>query len=98
MIQHGFPPSGDGCQFIEDLDQLGSNRVEVDVSHRFQKIEVLLAQNRFEANLEKVAVSSVLSIVPQRISGQKTPHERRNRHRPRSQKEVKIWFGIGHHA
>jgi hypothetical protein len=52
------------AQFIEVPYKARSDRVEVNVAHQFQEIDLFLAQYGLKAILEKVAVSAVLSIVP----------------------------------
>jgi hypothetical protein len=78
------------AQFIDTLHQARPNRVEVNIAHQFQEIGFLLALDRSETVLEKVVVSPVGPIIPQRINGQQTPHQRGDRYRPASEKEVKV--------
>jgi len=47
------------------------NRPRAHVSHEFQRIAILLAQDPFEAVPEKAAMSSVPGIVAQSVTGQK---------------------------
>jgi hypothetical protein len=69
-------------QLIEVPYKARSDRVEVNVEHQCQEVNILLAQDGFKAVLEKVAVPAVGLIVPQGITGQETPHDRGDRHRP----------------
>lgn len=57
------------AQFIKVFHKASADRVEVNVAYQFQKVGFLLAQYRFKAVLENVAVSAVLPIVPQCVTG-----------------------------
>jgi urease accessory protein UreE len=65
----------------------------VDVAYR--EGDILLEQDRFKAVLGGVAVLVVSPIEPQRITGQKAPHDGGNRHRPWSEKEVEMFGNQG---
>jgi hypothetical protein len=62
----------------------------MNVSYQLKQVDILLAQDRFKAILEKVAMSAVRSIVPLGVAGQKTTHDSGDRHRSCSQKKVKV--------
>jgi len=72
---HAVPAEGVPAQFIKILHKSRSDWVKVNVSNKFQKVDVLLAQNGLKTVLEKVPVSAVRSIEPQGITGQETPHD-----------------------
>jgi hypothetical protein len=56
------------AQFIYVVHKAGTDRIEVNVPHQFKKIDVLLAQYGLKAVLEQMAVSAVLSIIPEGIA------------------------------
>lgn len=62
----------------------------MNVAYQLQKIDILLAQNGIKTVLEKMPVSSVRSIEPPGVTGQKTPHDGGDRHGPSSKKKVKV--------
>jgi hypothetical protein len=82
--------SGEPAQFIEILHKARSDGVEKDVTHQFQEVGVFLAKNRLNTILEQVTGSSVSSVEPHGIAGQKTTHYRGDRHGSGSQEQVEV--------
>jgi hypothetical protein len=62
----------------------------MNVSDEFQKIGILLAQDRLVPVLEKMPVPTVTQIEADRIPGQKPAHQSSDWSSPCSQEEVKV--------
>jgi hypothetical protein len=72
------------------LYEAGSKWVKMNVTHQFQQVDVLLAQNRLVAVLEEVAVSTVSAVIPKGVTGQKPSHDRRDGNCSGPEQEVKM--------
>jgi hypothetical protein len=57
------------AQFIQVLDYLGADGVEMNISDQFPKVGILLAQYRLESILKKMSISLMGSIEPESITG-----------------------------
>jgi hypothetical protein len=51
-----FIPKSWESQIIDILHETGTRRVKVDVTNKFQEIDIFLEQNKIEPVLEKMAV------------------------------------------
>jgi len=73
--QDGVPAERVLSQIVHALHEAGPDRVLVDVADRFEEVGILLAEDGFEAVLEKVAVSTVGAVKPEGIAGEQAPHD-----------------------
>ena len=77
-------------QFAHMGDNLGPQRVQMDVADEFLQIEIFLAQYGFEAVLKQGAVATVPVIEMDHISRQQPSHEGGKSRVPRSQKKMGV--------
>jgi len=77
-------------QVVETLHNACTDRVEVDVTDKLQKIGIFLAQDRLEPVLEKMAVSAVGPVIPESITGQEAAHNGRDGSGTGSEQEVEV--------
>jgi hypothetical protein len=82
-------------QIVETLHDPCTDRVQVDVTDKFQKIGIFLAQNGLDPVLKKMAVSAVGSVIPESITGQEAAHDRRDGSGTGSEQEVKVAWNKG---
>jgi hypothetical protein len=69
---------------------LGPEGIEVNITHQFQEIRILLAENGFVSVLKERAVSSVAPIVGDGIAGEQPPHEGGQRDATGSHQKVRV--------
>jgi hypothetical protein len=62
-------------QFIHRANQIQSQRIEMNVANQLQKIDILLAQDRFIAVLKQMTDPAVPPIEAAGISAQNPPHK-----------------------
>jgi hypothetical protein len=71
-------------------DQTGPNGIQMNVADKFLEIYLFLTHNRFEAVLEKLAMTGVPSIESDDIAGQQSAHEIGQRDITGSEKKVGV--------
>jgi hypothetical protein len=72
------------------LNKAGTDRIKVDVAHKFQEVRLLVAQNRFVSVLKGIARSSVTPVVGDGVSGKEATHHLGDRNEAGLQKEMKM--------
>jgi hypothetical protein len=70
MTRPGIP-----VQLPQILNHPSSQRIQVNVSHEFQQVRILLANNRFVTILEEVATPLMSLIEINGMPGQQTLHD-----------------------
>ena len=80
-IGHFLKLKPNSAQFFHIPYNSRTDRIKMDISHQLQEIDIFLAQDGFETVLEQVSVTPVPSVIPNRIAGQKPPHNCRDPHR-----------------
>ena len=63
------------AKIIKVLDEAPTDRVEVDVTDKFQEVVIFLAENGLEAILEEMSMPAVSMVKPKSISGEVTLHD-----------------------
>ena len=63
-----------GPQRIHIRNQLGSQRIQMNVPHQLEQIGIFLAQDRFVAVLKQVSMASMAPVEACGASGQQSPH------------------------
>jgi len=59
----------------EVINHIGSERIQVNIAHKFFKVGVFLADNGFIPVLKKLPMTPVTVVKADRISGQKSAHQ-----------------------
>lgn len=77
-------------QLIDGGDQVGAQGVQVDITHQFKPIEIILADDRFEPVLEKMAMAFVPQIERDGIPGKQALHHSADRSGAGPQQQVKV--------
>jgi len=69
----------------------GAERVEVDIAHQVFEVGILLTDNRFIAVLKEMSGTFVPAIKTGGVSGQKSCHNRRQRHCTGAKQQVCVF-------
>ncbi len=77
-------------QFSEGFDDSRPQRIQMNVAHQFQKIDVFLTKNRFIAVLEQMAASVASPVEASGIAAQQSSHDGSHGNITGFQQEVKM--------
>ena len=81
---------GIAVEFVDRLDQAGTQRIEVDISHQLEQVFLFLADQRLVAVLEKMTGAGVAEVESDRVAGQQPPHESGQRDLAGAQQQMEM--------